>query len=186
MDWTPFILILGGMFATSWLLERLAKRAPLVGQSISTTVKVASLFGFFVGILLLVTAGSVWVADAWDMGTRFLLVFSGLALFLKPLKDVPWAALVGLIAGGICVGLVYLLFPLPETVLGVSSTWAYAAIFFIPALLAFMVFKFIEDVFKLVSMIVTSRPVALILGLVCIVQGVLLLVNTSLFTLIVF
>lgn len=185
VDYTPHILILGGVVAASWLLERLTKPAPVVGKPISITVKAASLFGFFVGILLLVTAVGVWSVDAWDTGTRYLLVATGLALFLKPLKDVPWAALIGLIVGGVCLSLVYFLFPLPETVLGISSTWVYAAIFLIPAILVFMVFKFIEDVFKLIGTILASRPVAIILGLVCIVQGILLLMNTSLFTIIV-
>ncbi|MGB9134682.1 MAG: hypothetical protein WCC63_03730 [Candidatus Bathyarchaeia archaeon] len=181
VDYAPYILILGGVAAASWILEKLAKPAPVVGTPVSGLVKIASVFGFFVGILMLVTAVGAWSAHAWDTGTRYLLIAAGLALFLKPLKDIPWAAVVGLIIGGACVSLVYFLLPLPETVLGVSSTWVYLAVFLVPALLSYMVTKFIEDVFKLVGTILSSRPVAIILGLLCIVQGVLLLLNNSLF-----
>lgn len=181
VDLTPYILILGGLTASSWLLGKLAKPAPVVGKPASGAAKVASALGFLVGILMLVTALSVWSTPAWDTGTRYLLVITGLALFLKPLKEVPWAALVGLIVGGACVCIVFFLFPLPEAVLGVSSTWVYLLIFFVPALLAYMTAKFVEDLFKLIGTLLASKPVAIVLGLLCIVQGILLLLNTSLF-----
>ena len=183
VDYTPYILILGGVIAASWLLEKLARPAPVVGESVSWLVKVVSLFGFFVGILLLVTAAAVWSAEAWDSGTRYLLIVTGLALFLKPLKDIPWAALIGLVVGGLCAGSVYFFYPLPETVNGISSTWIYLAIFFIPALLVYILLKFVEDVLRLIGMILASKPVSIILGLTCITQGILLkFFDQSLFT----
>jgi hypothetical protein len=109
------------------------------------------------------------------------MIVAGLALFVKPMKDVPWAALLGLVVGGVCAGFVFLFSPLPETVYGISSTWIYLLIFFLPAVLVYMIFKFIEDVLKLVAMVLTFKPVTLTLGLICIVQGILLFLNTSLF-----
>jgi hypothetical protein len=184
MDYTSYILILGGIIALSWFLERLVKPVPVVGQPTSWFIKIASLFGFFVGILFIVTAAVAWLTKAAqvDVGTQYLLVVAGLALFLKPMKDVPWAALLGLAVGGLCAGLVYLLYPLPETVFGISSTWVYLIIFFIPAVFVYMVFKFIEDVLKLIGTILAFKPVTLVLGLICIAQGILLLLNRSLFT----
>ena len=182
MDYTPYILILGGIAAASWLLEKIAKPAPVVGKPASGLVKVTSLFGFFIGVLLLVTAASSWSMQAWDSGTRYLLITTGLALFLKPLKDIPWAALIGLMVGGLCAGFVFLLFPLPETVFGVSSTWIYLLSFFIPALFVYVLCKFVEDLLRLIGTILASKPVAIALGLICIAQGVLLLLNNSLFT----
>jgi hypothetical protein len=182
VDLTPYILILGGLTASSWLLGKLAKPAPVVGKPASGAAKIVSAIGFFVGILMLITALSVWSTPAWDTGTRYLLVITGLALFLRPLKEVPWAALVGLIVGGACFCIAFFLFPLPETVLGVSSTWIYLLVFFVPALLAYVAAKFVEDLFKLIGTLLASKPVAIILGLLCIVQGILLLLNTSLFS----
>jgi hypothetical protein len=170
----PYILILGGIVAASWILEKLARPAPVVGKPVSWLVKLVSLFGFFVGILLLVTAAAVWSVEALDSGTRYLLIVTGLALFLKPLKDIPWAALIGLVVGGLCAGSVYFFYPLPETVNGVSSTWIYLAIFFIPALLVYMLLKFVEDMLRFIGTILASKPVSIVLGLICIVQGILL------------
>lgn len=186
VDYTPYILILGGVVAASWLLEKFARPAPVVGEPVSGLVKITSVFGFFVGILLLVTAAAVWSAKApeVDTGTRYLLIVTGLALFLKPLKDIPWAALIGLAVGGLCVGFVYFFYPLPETVYGISSTWIYLVIFLIPALFAYVLFKFVEDVLRLIGTILAFKPVAIALGLICIAQGVLMLLNKSLFTII--
>ena len=102
---------------------------------------------------------------------------------LKPLKDFPWAALLGLIAGGLCAGAVYFFFTVPETVFGIASTWVYVIIFLIPAVIVYMVFKFIEDVLKLIGTLLASKPVTLIVGFICIAQGVLLILDKNLFTL---
>jgi len=184
VDYAPYILILGGIIAISWLLERLVKLVPVVGEPTSWLMKILSLFGFFVGILLIVTAAVAWSTEAAqvDTGTQYLLIVAGLALFLKPMRDIPWAALLGLAVGGLCAGFVFLFSPLPETVYGISSTWIYLLIFFIPAVFVYIVFKFIEDVLRLIGMVLTFKPVSLALGLLCIVQGILLLLNTSLFT----
>lgn len=175
-DYVPYILILGGLAAASWLLTRTTK--PL-----SKIVKIASFLGFFVGILLMVTAAVIWSPPVPDGYTRYLLVATGLALVLKPIKDIPWAALIALLIGGVCAGYVFLYLPLPENVLGISSMWIYLIIFLIPALIVYTLFKFIEDILRLMGTILASRPVSITLGLICILQGILLLLHTNLFTL---
>ena len=82
--------------------------------------------------------------------------------------------------GLVCVGLLYLYFPLPPTVFGISSLWIYLVIFFVPALIVFLIFKFVEDLMKLFGMIVGSWPVMTVLGFLSIAQGILLLLNQSL------
>jgi len=185
VDYMPYILILGGIITISWFLEKLVKPVPVVGEPISWLIKLTSLFGFFIGVLLIVTAAVAWSTKApqVDTGTQYLLIVTGLALLLKPLKDIPWAALIGLIVGGLCVGFVYLFYPLPKAVYGISSTWMYLIIFLIPALFVYVLFKFIEDVLRLIAMILTFKPVSLALGLICITQGILLkFYGQSLFT----
>ncbi len=185
VDYAPFILILGGIVAISWLLEKLVKPVPVAGKPTSWLIKIISFFGFFVGILLIVTAAVAWSTEASqvDTGTQYLLIVAGLALVLKPMKDIPWAALLGVAVGGLCAGFVFLFYPLPGTVYGISSTWIYLLIFFIPALFVYMVFKFIEDLFKLIAMVLTFKPITLALGLICIAQGILMLLDKSLFML---
>jgi len=137
----------------------------------------------FAGIVLIITGATAWQTHApqIDNYTIALLIIAGLALILKPIKDFPWAALLGLIAGGLCAGAVYFFFPLPETVFGIASIWVYVIIFLIPAVIVYMVFKFIEDVLKLIGTILASKPVTFIIGCICIAQGVLMLLDMNLF-----
>jgi len=181
---TEYILIIGGIIAIAWFLEKLLKPVPVVGAPASILTKIVAFFGFFVGIILIITGAAAWQTQApqVDTYTIYLLIIAGLVLILKPIKDFPWAALLGLIAGGLCAGAVYFFFPLPETVLGIASIWVYIIIFLIPAVIVYLVFKFIEDVLKLIGTLLASKPVTLIVGFVCIAQGILLLLDKNLFT----
>jgi len=184
VNYTPYILILGGVIAISWFLEKIVKPVPVVGTPASILTKIMSFFGFFAGIILIITGAAAWQTQApqVDTYTTYLLIIAGLVLMLKPIKDFPWAALLGLIAGGLSAGAVYFFFPLPETVLGISAIWVYLIIFLIPAVIVYMVFKFIEDVLKLLGTLLASKPITLIVGFICIAQGVLLLLDKNLFT----
>jgi hypothetical protein len=184
VDYTPYILILGGVIAISWFLEKIVRPVPVVGTPASILTKIMSFFGFFAGILLIITGATAWQTHApqVDTYTIYLLIIAGLVLILKPIKDFPWAALLGLIAGGLSAGAVYFFFNLPDTVLGISAIWVYVIIFLIPAVIVYMVFKFIEDVMKLIGTLLASKPVTLIVGFVCIAQGILLLLDKNLFT----
>ena len=173
----PYVLIFGGIVAVSKLLSFLIK------GSAGKVLKGLGYLGIFVGALLLATGAVVLFEQTSTIEVWGLLLVTGLGLVLKPLSKIPFSALLGLIVGLICVGLLYLYFPLPSTVLGVSSLWIYLAVFFVPALIVFLIFKFVEDLMKLFGMIVGSWPVMTVLGFLCIAQGILLLLNQSLLSL---
>lgn len=180
-----YILILGGLIAISWFIEKLVKPVPVVGTPTSILLKIISFFGLFAGIILILTGAAAWQAQSpnLDMYTIYLLIIAGLVLILKPIKDFPWAALLGLIAGGLCAGAVYFFLPLTGPIFGIAPIWIYVIIFLIPAVIVYMVFKFIEDVMKLIGTFLASRPITLIVGFICIAQGILLLLGNNLFTL---
>ena len=173
----PYILIFGGIVAVSKLLSFFIK------GSAGKVLKGLGYLGIFVGALLLATGVVVLLEQTSSIEVWGLLVVTGLGLVLKPLSKVPFSALFGLVVGLVCVGLLYLYFPLPETVLGVSSLWIYLAVFFVPALIVFLIFKFVEDLMKLFGMVLGSWPVMTVLGFLCIAQGFLLLLNQSLLSL---
>ncbi|WGM90088.1 MAG: hypothetical protein IAX21_02645 [Candidatus Bathyarchaeota archaeon] len=180
-----YVLILGGIIAMSWFIQKVVKPVPIVGTPTSILIRIVAFFGFFAGIALMITGAAAWQSQApnVDTYTQYLLIIAGLVLILKPIKDFPWAALLGLLAGGLVTGAVYFLYSLPETVLGIGSIWVYVALFLIPAVIVYMVFKFIEDVLKLLGTLLASRPVTFIVGIICITQGILLLLDSNLFTL---
>lgn len=173
----PFVLIFGGVVAVSKLLGFFVK------GSAGKVLKGLEFFGFFVGVLLLVTGVFVLLGQAWGFDVWVLLVVMGLGLVLKPLSRIPFGALLGLVAGLASAGLLYLYFPLPATVLGVSSLWIYLAVFLVPALIVFLIFKFVEDLAKLFGLVLGSWPVLAVLGFLCIAQGILLLFSQSLLSL---
>jgi hypothetical protein len=173
----PYILIFGGMIAVSKLLSFFIK------GSAGNVLKVLGYFGIFVGALLLATGVVVFLDQTSNVEVWGLLVATGLGLVLKPLSKIPFSALLGLVAGLVCVGLLYMYFPLPATLFGISSIWFYLAVFFVPALIVFLIFKFVEDLVKLFGMVLGSWPVMTILGFFCVSQGVLLLLNQSILSL---
>ena len=177
VGFVSYILVFGGIVAVSKLLSFLIK------GSAGKVLKGLGYLGIFVGALLLATGAVVLFEQTSSIEVWGLLLVTGLGLVLKPLSKVPFSALLGLVVGLVCVGLLYLYFPLPSTVFGVSSLWIYLAVFFVPALIVFLIFKFAEDLMKLFGMIVGSWPVMTVLGFLCIAQGILLLLNQSLLSL---
>ena len=173
----PYILIFGGIVAVSKLFSFFIK------GTAGSALKVLGYLGIFVGVLLLVTGVVVLFENTSLIEVWGLLVVTGLGLVLKPLSKVPFSALLGLVVGLACVGLLYLYFPLPATLLGISSLWVYLAVFFVPALIVFLIFKFVEELTKLFGMVLGSWPVLTVLGFLCIAQGVLLLLNQSILSL---
>jgi hypothetical protein len=173
----PYVLIFGGVVAVSKLLSFFIK------GSAGKVLKRLGYLGILVGALLLATGVVVLFEQSSSIEVWGLLVVTGLGLVLKPLSKIPFSALLGLVVGLVCAGLLYLYFPLPATVLGVSSLWIYLAVFFVPALIVFLIFKFVGDLTKLFGMVVGSWPVLTILGFLCIAQGILLLLNQSLLSL---
>ncbi|MCK4320241.1 hypothetical protein KAW11_01375 [Candidatus Bathyarchaeota archaeon] len=181
MSNTPFLLIVGGIAATSWVLEKLVRRTPLFGKPLRWLVKIISGLGFIIGILLVATGIVVWAVQGWDSVTQTLLIVTGIALFLKPIKDIRWASLIGLAAGCLCLGYVMLLNPLPPSIFGIESKWIYAVIFLVPTLFTYLLFRFVEDLLTFIGTILSFRLVAITIGTLCVIQGILLLLDRSLF-----
>jgi hypothetical protein len=177
IGWVPYILIFGGVVAVSKLLSFFVK------GSAGKVLKGLGYLGIVVGALLLAFGVVVLLEQTSNFEVWGLLVLTGLGLVLKPLSKIPIAALLGLVVGLLCAGLLYLFFPLPATVLGISSVWIYLAVFLVPALITFFIFKFVEDLTKLFGMVLGSWPLMTVLGFLCLAQGVLLLLNQSLLSL---
>ncbi len=173
----PYILIFGGIVAVSKLLSFFIK------GTVGSGLKALGYLGIFVGVLLLVAGVVVLFEQTSLIEVWGLLVVTGLGLVLKPLSKVPFSALLGLVVGLVCVGLLYLYFPLPATVLGVSSLWIYLVVFFVPALMVFLIFKFVEELMKFFGLVLGSWPVLTVLGFLCVAQGILLLLNQSILSL---
>jgi hypothetical protein len=155
-----------------------------MGKPLRWFVKIVSHLGFFVGILLMATGVVVWWVPATsrsDSITQLLLIITGIALFLKPIKDVRWASLTGLVAGSLSFGYVYAFHRLPEFFFGIEARWIYLIIFLVPALIIYLLFKFVEDLLSFIGSLLSFKVTAITLGILCMAQGLLLFFDRSLY-----
>lgn len=185
-SWTFLILIVGGIFSSLYFLERISA---VFSEELQEWVKYVAYFGFIVGIIVLINTASnlvlphlndVTITDlgkqvGWDV--TILGFVLGITLCLRPIKDYRWAAIITLTMGCALMILIWLLAP--------SSVDQVLIILVIGFLFVFyMSLKFIEDIYSLLGDILTAPPIAVGIGIIAIVEGILLLFNSSLITLI--
>jgi hypothetical protein len=128
--------------------------------------------GFFLGILALVLAYVVFSSGHYDAFTLVILGVAGLMLFLRPIKGLRWSALVALAVGLLASYYAYNTFHVTTTVLLI--------VFVAATLLLYLLFKFAEDLLGTIAGILSFPPIAVIIGIVCILQAILILMGTSL------
>jgi hypothetical protein len=128
--------------------------------------------GFFLGILALVLVYAAFSSGHYDAFTLGVLGVAGLMLFLRPVRNVRWAALVALAAGLLASYYAYNAFQVTTTVLII--------VFVAATLLLYLLFKFAEDLLGIVAGILSFPPIAVIIGIMCIVQAILMLMGSSL------
>lgn len=138
-------------------------------------------FGFILGAVIGAMAVIVAIEETVNWFTLAMMILLAVTLFTKPIKDIPWAAVVGLIAGSAATYAVWAF--LPSLVSGENGWMILAAVFLIVAVIVHAIFHFMEDVLKLTGMILNWRPVMVVVGLVATVEGVLLFFDSSLFSL---
>jgi hypothetical protein len=125
-----------------------------------------------VGILALVLAYLLYSSGGYDLSTLVILAVAGFMLVLRPVKSLRWAALVAFAAGLLCSYYAYSAFHASTTVLIV--------VFVAATLLLYLLFKFAEDLLGIIGGILSFPPVAIIIGLVCVLQAILLLLGLTL------
>jgi len=103
------------------------------------------------------------------------LIIVGLSLFLKPLKNIPWGSLLSLIIAGSITAL--LAFRM-ETIIffGIDLRWALVVVFFAILFFLYLIFKFLEDIFNLIGLILSNDPISLLIGMGGVGVGVFTLI----------
>jgi hypothetical protein len=140
--------------------------------SLKPVSRVLVVVGFFLGILALVLAYTLFSSGHYDLFTLAILGVAGLMLFLRPVRGVRWAALVALVAGLLASYYAYDAFKATTTVLVV--------VFIAATLLLYLLFKFAEDLLGAIGGILSFPPIAVIIGVICIVQAILIMMGMSL------
>lgn len=139
--------------------------------------EVGTVFAFLLGAAMLVMAYVVWAEDAAGWFTLVIIVVLALTLFLKPMREIRWSAVIGALVGG-AAALVASVF-LPSEVFGVDEWILLVVIFLIVGGIVHALFHFVEDLFAIATMVLQWKPTMVLIGLLALAEGVLVLMDGS-------
>jgi hypothetical protein len=111
-----------------------------------------------------------WIRASYTYG---ILLLVGFSLVVKPIKMFPWAALLALLVSGVVTVLVW-------QFLNITGILWLILIFVVTLIVTYLLFKFVETIFKAIATILTFPVIAIPLGIICIIQGILLLIGSTL------
>jgi len=146
--------------------------APLFRGRLKPISRVLVAVGFLVGMLALVLVYLLYSSSRYDLFTSGILAVAGLMLFLRPIKNVRWAALIAFAVGLLASYYAHSAFHVSTVVLVV--------VFLAATLLLYLLFKFAEDLLGIIGGILSFPPIAIIIGVACVAQAILLMLGSSL------
>lgn len=146
--------------------------APLFRGRLKPISRVLIAVGFLLGVVALVLVYVLYSRGSYDVFTLGILAVAGLMLFLRPVKNLRWAALVAFIIGVLAAYYAYYVFHVTTTVLII--------VFVAATLLMYLLFKFAEDLLGIIGSVLSFPPIAIIIGIACVVQAILILMGMSL------
>ncbi len=144
--------------------------------------EVGTFFAFLLGAAMFVIAFAAWSEKTVNWLTLLITVILALTLFLKPMKEIPWAAIIGAVVGGTVAAIAS--FALPSEVFGVEEWIVLVVIFLIVGTITHFFFNFIEDLLLAARMVLAWAPTMVIVGLVAIAEGILVLLDSSILSLV--
>jgi hypothetical protein len=199
-DSGAIMLVLCGLMALVWFFYEGVRRGWVKPKGeewerdkVSRTLKVIIGLGLILGVISIVTGIVTMVMDIppsfayrdnptanindhFDWLTSIALIVMGVAMFLKPLEDLPLAALIGLAAGAGAALLVALILPeeFIEAANGyVNMKWILFGLFVLVATIVGISIKFWLSTIEAISKFISWPPMALIAAAFCLVQGFL-------------
>ena len=106
--------------------------------------------------------------------TSIFLIVIGIAMFFFPIKDLPLASMIGLVAATATVIVIALL--VPDWAVGliagvINPKWILVIIFVIVTVIVIIAVKFYIGIFKTISKVLSWPPIALVIVIFCLVQG---------------
>lgn len=178
ISWNSLLLIVGGGVAASWLLIRFSSVSD--SEDISSLTKKMALLGFPIGIVSILMTGAIFylnsqaigIPTSVDMITLICLGIMGLILILRPIKDFKFGTVVSLAIG--LLGAAILVF------LGANSIKIIAGLFILLFLLIYGAVRLFEDLYLMIAEILSHPLITVVIGAVCIFQGILQIFSFSL------
>ncbi|MHA1673664.1 MAG: hypothetical protein ACTSYI_08545 [Promethearchaeota archaeon] len=200
-DSGAWMLIFCGLMALIWFFYEGMRRGWIRKKkdewemdNVSRFLKFIIFLGIVLGLINIITAIiTIWgnippsfayrdnpIPDAqnhYDLLTSISLLVMGLAMFIKPLQDVPIATIVGLVVGA-AVALLLAMFIEPTGfVSDTTLKWILVIVFVAITSIVGALLKVWVDGVEAVAKFLSWPPVALIIAAFCITQGLFVLVG---------
>ena len=193
-----FVLI-SGVIALTWLgferkrrgsfFKRKSESESILSKTLRIILKIISYSGVIVGILDIWAGAMGLILDLppsfkygaitphADHFTCIFLIVVGIAMFFKPVKDLPLASILGLLAGSATAFILALL--VPDSAVEFIAAWInpkllLIIVFIIIAVLVAFTAKFYIGVLQAISKFLSWPPVAFVIMIFGFVQGILL------------
>jgi len=201
INWFPrnagWMLLMGGVMAITWMgyetkrkqafFKRKFKKEDWEEVEVSNFLKVLSYLGLVLGVIL-IWAAAVSAANnippsniyetrfgtQWDWLTTISCLIVGIVMFLKPINDLPWAGMIGLIAG-VAIAVMLVIFVPKAWLANENSKWIILGIGFVLASIVALAMKFWIGTLQSISRVLSYPPIALVVAVFCFVQGGLIL-----------
>nr|MDO8133429.1 hypothetical protein [Candidatus Njordarchaeum guaymaensis] len=178
----PWLLIVVGVLAFIYAIVRWKTPKETSGPEVALGV-----IGFIIGLVLPIVAAICFLNGAWGIFTLFLLILLSEALVLGPIarimKKVPALATAAIGASGVAYIVAVLVVGLiPSWLVPYigGTMWIMIGIFIVIAIFSFMIILFARGIIEFTGLVLGAWPIMIILGVICIAQGVLLLAHMSL------
>ncbi|MFW9824203.1 MAG: hypothetical protein ACFFE4_14760 [Candidatus Thorarchaeota archaeon] len=187
------MMVLSGFMAITWFGYERKRRGSITKRKaeeefdVTKFLRGLSYIGLILGIfvvwsgvvsLIMDIPPSFQYRDITENGsnhfTSIFLIVIGIAMFFKPISDLPLSSILGLIAGTVTAFVIALLVPdSVVTLIGgvVNPKWLLVIIFIIVTVVVGLTAKFYIGTLQKISKFLSWPPIALIIVIFCLVQG---------------
>ena len=188
-DSAAILTVLCGVMALIWFFYEGVRRGFVKPKNeawerdkVSRILKITIFGGIILGVICVITAIVTMVMDLppsfafrdnvgnrFDWLTSITLLVMGLAMFLKPLEDVPLATVIGLAVGGVVALLLGMLLPASLSEFP-AMKWVLVGVFVVVTTAVGLMLKVWLDGIEYVAKILSWPPMSRILAAFCLVQ----------------
>lgn len=140
-----------------------------------------TIIGFILGAVMIFLAVMIYYDDGFNRSSTFLIcLLLGIGLFFRVFRKIRWSSIISF-STGIIFGIILYLFSKSYDLRFVTPGLLLAVVFIVILVLYFML-RVLEAWFDFLGGIISFRPILFVLGLVAIVEGILILVDSPIYT----
>jgi hypothetical protein len=177
-----WVLIISGMLAAAWLLERAVDAIPVIGDFLRLLVHAGTHIGFIVGFLDMLVGYVAFTTQPSSPIVAGVLILTGFALVMRVLAKFPLALLFAAGLAGFGTFTLYgLLNPYKSDpfiggiISQIISLKGMIVIFIIIFAVAYLLGGLLIKLIELIGKVFAAAPVSVLIGLGCIAVGVIVI-----------